>query len=88
MISTTLKIALSLLFRFLEFAILADVVLSWIMPGRRGGLVDVLHVFTDPLMKPGRKLQERIMPGLMIDFSPIVAFVIIDILRAVVFYIL
>lgn len=88
MIISTLRVALELLFRFLEGAILLDVILSWVMPRRVGGFIELLHVFTEPFMKPGRKLQQKIMPGLMIDFSPIVAFVIIDILRGIVFSIL
>ncbi|MCH3964182.1 MAG: YggT family protein [Clostridium sp.] len=88
MISTTLEVALGLLFRFLEGAIFLDVILSWVMPGRRGGFIELLHVFTEPFMIPGRKLQQKIMPGLMIDFSPIIAFVIIDVLRGIVFSIL
>ncbi|MBV7275025.1 YggT family protein [Clostridium thailandense] len=84
----TLGVAFSLLFRIIEAAILVDVVLSWIMPGKRGGLIDLLHVFTDPFMMPGRKIQEKLMPGLMIDFSPIIALLILDILRKIVFTIL
>ena len=84
----TLGVAFSLLFRLIEAAILVDVVLSWIMPGKRGGLIDLLHVFTDPFMMPGRKIQEKLMPGLMIDFSPIIALLILDILRKIVFTIL
>lgn len=84
----TLGVAFSLLFRLIEAAILVDVVLSWIMPGKRGGLIDLLHVFTDPFMMPGRRIQEKLMPGLMIDFSPIIALLILDILRKIVFTIL
>lgn len=84
----TLGVAFSLLFRLIEAAILVDVVLSWIMPGKRGGLIGLLHVFTDPFMIPGRRIQEKLMPGLMIDFSPIIALLILDILRKIVFTIL
>lgn len=84
----TLEIALSLLFRLIEGAILLEVILSWVMPGKRGGFIDLLHVFTDPFMMPGRKIQEKLMPGLMIDFSPIIALLILDILRKIIFSIL
>ncbi|MCI1943718.1 YggT family protein [Clostridium luticellarii] len=88
MISNTLALALSLLFRFLEIAIIADVILSWVMPGRGNALTDLIHVFTEPLMRPGRILQQKLMPGLPLDFSPIIAFVMIDIVRGIVFSIL
>ena len=88
MISSTLAVAISLLFRFLEGAIILDVILSWVMHGRSNAFVDFLHIFTEPLMIPGRKIQEKLIPGLMIDFSPILAFLMIDIVRGIVFSIL
>ncbi len=88
MISGTLGVALALLFRFLEGAILLDVILSWIMPGKNNAFLELIHVFTDPFMIPGRKIQEKLMPGFMIDFSPIIALLILDLLRKIIFTIL
>lgn len=88
MIGGTLSIALSLLFRFIEIAIILDVIFSWIMPGRSNALLDIIHVFTEPFMIPGRKIQEKIIPGLRIDFSPILALLILDLLERIVFSIL
>lgn len=88
MISSTLRIAVSLLFRLIEGAILIDVILSWIMPGKSNRFIEFLHIFTEPFMAPGRKIQEKIMPGLMIDFSPIIALFILDILQRVIYSIL
>lgn len=84
----TLILAAFYLFRFIEMAILLDVILSWIMPGRRNVFIDLLHVFTDPFMMPGRKLQSIIAPNLMIDFSPIIALILVDILQRIVFMLL
>ena len=85
MVNNTIRLAVYFLFRFLEGAILLDVILSWIMPGKKNSLIDLLHVFTDPFMIPGRKIQDKIAPGLMIDFSPIIALLIIDILQRIIF---
>lgn len=84
----TLKVAISLLFRFLEGAIFLEVILSWVMPGRSNAFLDLLRVFTEPFMAPGRKIQERFMPRLMIDFSPIIALFLLDILRTIIFSII
>lgn len=84
----TIHYAIYLFFNFLEAAILADVILSWIMPGKRNALIDLLHVFTDPFMIPGRKIQEKIAPGLMIDFSPIIALILIGIIERIILTIL
>lgn len=84
----TLRVAISLLFRFLEGAIFIEVILSWVMPGRSNALLDFLRIFTEPFMAPGRKIQEKLMPNLMLDFSPIIALFILDILRSIVFSII
>lgn len=88
MIIGVLRDAISLLFRFIEAAILIEVILSWIMPGKRNTFIDLLHVFTEPFMAPGRKIQEKLIPGLMIDFSPIIALFILDILQRIIFSII
>lgn len=88
MISNTIITAISLLFRFLELAILIDVVMSWVAPGRRDPFTNFIHSFTEPLMRPARKIQNRIAPNLMIDFSPIFAFIILDLLKTIIFSIL
>jgi YggT family protein len=84
----TLRLAAFYLFRFIEMAILLEVILSWIMPGKKSILTDLLHVFTDPFMIPGRKLQSMIAPNLMIDFSPIIALILVDIIQRIVFMLL
>ncbi|MHC1720987.1 MAG: YggT family protein [Clostridiaceae bacterium] len=88
MINDTLSLAAFYLFRFIEMAILLEVILSWIMPGKQNMFTDLLHMFTDPFMIPGRKLQSMIAPNLMIDFSPIIALILVDILQRIVFMLL
>lgn len=81
----TLRYAVYLLFKFLETAIFVDVILSWIMPGKENRFTEVLHSFTNPFMMPARKLQDKIAPGLMIDFSPIGAYLILRFLEQIIF---
>ncbi|WP_251859698.1 YggT family protein [Clostridium sp. Marseille-Q2269] len=88
MVSNTIITAISLLFRLLEGAILIDVVLSWVAPGKQDPFTNFIHSLTNPLMKPARNFQNKIAPNLMIDFSPIFALVLLDIIRNLVFYIL
>jgi YggT family protein len=79
--------ALNLLFNFLECAIFLEVILSWVAAGKNNKLTDLLHVFTEPFMGPARKIQQRFIPNLAIDFSPIFALLIIDVLRRIIFMI-
>ena len=78
----------SLLFVVMEYAIFAEIILSFVMRGVENKFTYFIHSITEPLLYPGRKIQEKIMPGLMIDFSPIVAFFIISILRQITFSII
>ena len=79
--------ALNLLFNFLECAIFLEVILSWVAAGKSNRLTDLLHVFTEPFMGPAKKIQQRFIPNLAIDFSPIFALLIIDVLRRIIFMI-
>lgn len=80
----TIAFAVDLLFRFLEMAILIEVILSWVYRGSGNSLTNLLHIFTEPFMAPARKLQEKIMPGLMLDFSPMGALFILWFLQSVI----
>jgi YggT family protein len=84
----TIRMAVSFLFNFIQTAILIEVILSWIMPGKKNTFTEMLHIFTDPFMIPGRKIQSMIAPNLMIDFSPIIALIIVDIAQRLIFAIL
>lgn len=84
----TIRYAIDLLFKFLEYAIFIEVLLSWLYQGKENKFTAILHIFTDPFMGPARKLQNSLMPGLMIDLSPIGAFFILSILRTFVYSIL
>ena len=71
-------------FKVLEFAILIEVVLSWVYAGRSNQYIEMLHKVTNPLLEPGRKIQEKFLGNMMIDFSPIIALLIIAVLRQIV----
>jgi YggT family protein len=74
-----------LFFRILQFAILVRVLLSWINPNPYHPLVQILYQITDPILVPIRRI---IPPFGMLDLSPIVAFIVLDILERVILSIL
>ena len=84
----TLKVAIDMLFRILEFAIIIDVFLSWVYRGRGNAFIDILHAFTEPFLVPARKLQDRFVSNSMMDFSPIIALLFLDILQKLLYSIL
>lgn len=84
----TLIRAVNLLFKFLQYAIFIDVILSWVYRGKGNVFIDILHIFTEPFMAPARKLQQRFTSNSMLDFSPIIAYFILILLSNIVNYIL
>jgi len=75
---------INVFFNVLEYAILIEVILSWVYAGRSNQYIEMLHKVTNPLLQPGKKIQERYFGNMMVDFSPIIALVIIMILRRIV----
>ncbi len=82
-----LQRALLMLIGFLETLIIIHVILSWIYRGNNE-LVRIINIFTEPLLLPGKKIQEKIIPDVPVDFSPIIAFFILGILEKFVVNIL
>lgn len=71
----------ALLVQLYFFALLAMIILSWVAPGSRHPAIHLLYQITEPVMAPVRKLLPP-MGGL--DFSPILVFVLINIVQIVI----
>lgn len=68
----------------LSWAIIIRVLLSWFPMVRRNKLIDILYDVTDPLLKPFRRFQIG-GPGFALDLSPILALLVLNIIRQVIF---
>jgi YggT family protein len=68
-----------LLFRILEFAVLVRVLLTWISPVPQYGnpIINVLYQITEPILAPLR----RFTTFGMIDFSPFIALIGLQVLE-------
>ncbi len=82
MIASGLLTAVNVVFQLASLAILARVILSWLpMLGVRldpyHPLIRILYQVTDPILDPIRRFATF---GMM-DFSPIVALILLDIIR-------
>ncbi len=78
--------AISIVFTIVEFAILARVLISWLPVPRENIFIQMLYTITEPILAPIRALIERSSFGknMMFDFSPIIAFLLIGILRNII----
>lgn len=77
---------ISLGFQFYEFLILIRVLLTWIStdpynPVIRHPIVQILHRITEPVLQPLRRVIPPI--GGTVDISPVVALILLEILRRV-----
>ncbi len=69
---------LALLLQVLMYAIIGRAIISWFDPGFGNPISRFLFDVTEPILRPIRSL----MPGnMMIDFSPIIAILLISLLR-------
>ncbi|MCX7923241.1 MAG: YggT family protein [Clostridia bacterium] len=77
--------AISTLLTVLEWAIFLRVIISWLPIPRDNQFIRILYQFTEPILGPIRSIINRssLGRGMMIDFSPIIAFLLIGVLQNV-----
>jgi len=75
----------STMLEVLKFLILIRVILSW-LPNVNNKVVEILYTVTDPILDPIKKLLDKTMgeTGMMIDLSPIVAFLLIGLIQGLI----
>ncbi len=70
----TLLRAGSALFQLVSLLIFVNVIFSWIRPNRDNPIVQIIYNMTEPILEPLRKIT---LFG-PVDFSPILAMILID----------
>jgi len=78
--------ALDLVFRFIEIVIIIRIIFSWLPFQRNNKLVMLLYQITEPILAPIRALIQRSAMGrnMILDFSPIIAFMLISLIRYII----
>ncbi|WP_040211916.1 YggT family protein [Clostridium polynesiense] len=79
---------IGMLFDVLQYAIIIDVLLSYIPSSNLSGLKSFINSLTSPILMPFQKLQASLFPNMMFDFSPIFAIILLNFLRRLLFSIL
>ncbi len=77
----TLILLLGRCINILELLLVIRCILSWI-PGFYNTFVEIIYKITDPFLTPVRNLIDRLLGGRMmpVDFSPIVLWLILELL--------
>jgi len=75
--------AVDKLLMFIEYAVLARVLLSWFPISRDSQVIRLLYQITEPILSPIRNLIERNSSRryMMLDFSPVMVFLLIGLIR-------
>jgi YggT family protein len=74
----SIALLVSLVFNILYFVLVIRIILSWVNPDPYNEIVQMIYRISDPILAPFRRLPLQ-MGGM--DFSPIVAFIVISVLR-------
>lgn len=77
--------AVDVFFRVIYILIFVRIILSWLPIGRGGGIGELLYALTEPILGPIRSMLDRspIGGGMMLDFSPIIALFVMDIVEMI-----
>lgn len=82
----TIKISLGLLFRIIDSLILVRVLLTFFPTLQSSRISYFIYQMTEPILAPCRAILDKLGLGMgMIDFSPILAFVILNILQNLIY---
>ena len=65
-----------------ELIIFVQAVLSYFV--HEGSIMDTLSKITRPVLEPCYILQEKLIPNAAVDFSPVIAVLILEILRRII----
>ena len=79
--------AIDYLLIFIQYAIFARVIVSWLPISRNNSIIRLLYQITEPILAPLRGIIERSAIGrnMIFDFSPVLAFLLIGLIRNIVF---
>ncbi len=83
-IQVLLMNSIDVFFRLLYFLIMIRIILSW-LPIGRSGIAQIIYTLTEPVLGPIRSMIESspIGGGMMLDFSPVIALFVMNILKMV-----
>ena len=80
-----IKVAVSYFVRVVNFLILVRVLMSWVIRDPRNQFAVFIYALTEPILAPFRGLLKKLGVGGMLDFSPIVALLVIQFIANVIY---
>lgn len=81
-----IKISLGLLFRIIDSLILVRILLTFFPTLQSSRISYFIYQMTEPILAPCRAILDKLGLGMgMIDFSPILAFIILNLLQNLIY---
>lgn len=77
----TIRIAIHYFLELIVVLIILDAISSWFMKKRGNGFSRIIGIIVDPILEPCYKLQSKLFPGSPVDFSPIIAIILIQFIQ-------
>lgn len=82
----TIKLALSILIKIIDSLVMVRVLLSFFPNMQSSNVSYFIYQMTEPILAPCRAILDRVGLNMgMIDFSPILAFLILNIIENLVY---
>lgn len=84
--TTLLTNAVNVFFRLLYILIIIRVFMSWVPNLRYTTIGNFIATLTDPILGPVKRMMDKspLGGGMMIDFSPVIALFILDIIQMII----
>jgi YggT family protein len=78
--------AINILLNFVQMVIFARIIISWLPIPKDNPIIRLIYQITEPILAPIRGMIERSAFGknMMIDFSPIIVFLLIGFVRSII----
>ena len=77
---TIIKVSIYYFVRVINFLILIRVLMSWFIRDPRNQFALFIYSLTEPILSPFRELLRKLGVGGMLDFSPILALLFIQLI--------
>ncbi len=77
--------AINVFFRLLYILIIIRVLMSWFPNARYSTLGNIIYSLTEPILGPVKRMMDKspLGGGMMLDFSPVIALFILDIIQII-----
>ena len=84
--TTLLTNAVNVFFRLLYILIIIRVFMSWVPNLRYTTIGNIIVTLTDPILGPVKRMMDKspLGGGMMLDFSPVIALFILDIIQMII----